>query len=112
MCRIKMFFSYYIYHFIKTFGESSNITSTCSVSVVLNSSPLKSGFKGKSYEITDKNLFKFICKMPFNTFLTVPRILYQAGKMHFLQKIPFAKKHVNKHKNTYESSYPPYIRIL
>ncbi|MAW67255.1 MAG: hypothetical protein CL708_05495 [Chloroflexi bacterium] len=72
----------------------------------------KSGFKGKSYKITDKNLFKFICKMPFNTFLTVPRILYQAGKMHFLQKIPFAKKHVNKHKDTYESSYPPYIRIL
>jgi len=55
---------------------------------------------------------KFILKMPLNNFLIIPRILYQAGKMHFIQKIPFANKDVAKHKETYKSSYPSYIRIL
>jgi hypothetical protein len=32
--------------------------------------------------------------------------------LHFLHKIPFASKHYKKHKETYESSYPPYIKIL
>ena len=49
---------------------------------------------------------------PLNNFLIIPRILYQAGKMHFIQKIPFANKDVAKHKETYKSSYPSYIRIL
>jgi len=72
----------------------------------------KSGFKGNSFEFNDKNLMKFILKMPLNNFLIIPRILYQAGKMHFIHKIPFAKKDNAKHKDTYKSSYPPYIRIL
>ena len=72
----------------------------------------KSGFKSKFYTISDINLLRFIFRMPFNTFLTIPRILYQAGKMHFIQKIPFAKKDTKKHKDTYKSSYPPYIKIL
>jgi len=72
----------------------------------------KSGFKGSSVEFNDKNLLKFIFKMPLNNFLIIPRILYQAGKMHFIQKIPFANKDVPKHKDTYKASYPPYIRIL
>jgi len=55
---------------------------------------------------------KFILKMPLNNFLIIPRILYHAGKMHFIQKIPFANKDVAKHKETYKSSYPSYIRIL
>ncbi len=72
----------------------------------------KSGFKGSSVEFNDKNLLKFILKMPLNNFLTIPRILYQAGKMHFIHKIPFANQDVAKHRDTYKSSYPPYIRIL
>lgn len=97
------------------FRISKNFTDNLSVHIDLIQNDelvFKSGFKGVPYEFEDSNLLKFIYKMPFNTFLTIPRILFQAGKLHFLHKIPFASKHYKKHKETYESSYPPYIKIL
>ena len=97
------------------FRISKDFTESLSVHIDLfqnNELVFKSGFKGEFYELKDSNLLKFIFKMPFNTFLTIPRILFQAGKMHFLHKIPFASKNYKKHNATYESSYPPYIKIL
>ena len=47
MSCIKMFFSSNINHVIITFGDSFNLTSTCSNSEVLNSNPLKFAERGK-----------------------------------------------------------------
>jgi len=48
----------------------------------------------------------------FRDLLFNPGIGLAEGYMHFIHKFPFANKDVAKHKDTYKSSYPPYIRIL
>ena len=48
----------------------------------------------------------------FRDLLFNPGIGLAEGYMHFIHKIPFANKDAAKHKDTYKSSYPPYIRIL
>jgi len=55
---------------------------------------ITTSMKGAAQEWSVKNLTKTILRFPLNVFLTLPRIHWQAAKLHFKKKLPVYKKPV------------------
>lgn len=97
-------YSFFLEDFLNTNHLNLNIDLTTSGNKFFSSA-----FRGKSMEFNGKSLLKIAFKYTFSTFLALPRILFHAGILHYLKKLPIFPKPDPSDKMTYTSTYKPYI---
>lgn len=54
----------------------------------------------KKFLLTQSNLIKTCLKYPFTAWLTMPRIIWQAGKLYFIKKLPVFTRPIPMNENT------------
>ena len=65
-----------------------------------------SRIQGKPIELTTKNLWRTIMRYPINAALTMPRILWQAAKLHYQKRLPVFTKPAPRSNMTIRTTPP------
>ena len=70
---------------------------------------LTARLRGTARPLSSSALARTLAAYPFNAALTLPRILWQAGKLHFRRRLPVHTKPEPISARTYRSTRPPYL---
>ncbi len=77
-----------------------------------NQSLFYSHIRGKAYPLNFKNLFKTFVRFPFTAFLTMPRILWQAARLHYEKRLKVYSKPIAHHDKTVQVKSPTLLQKL
>jgi cyclopropane-fatty-acyl-phospholipid synthase len=64
--------------------------------------------RGRARPISNRELLRVLMTYPLQTFLTLPRIGWQAFKLHYFKRLPVHAKPEPGSASTFKSTYPPY----